>query len=78
MSYKLGTTLIRRKITSGGAIIPIGGVVKVLNTLTIDGAGCEVEVVRNCKRPNGTHVWACLYDDFFPLNLILKRKTLNQ
>ena len=76
MSYKPGTILIRRKITSGGAITPIGGVVKVLIRLTTEGTGCEVEVVRNCKRPNGTHVWACLYDDFIPLNLILKRKTL--
>ena len=76
MSYKPGTVLIRRKITSGGAIIPIGGVVKVLERWTLDSSGCEVEVVRNCKRPNGTHVWACLYDDFVPLNLILKRKTL--
>ena len=76
MSYKLGTTLIRRKITSGGAIIPIGGVVKILTQLTLDSEGCDVEVVRNCKRPNGTHVWAYLHDDFIPLNLILKRKTL--
>ena len=76
MLYKPGTALIRCKITSGGAIIPIGGVVKVLNTLMIDGAGCEVEVVRNCKRPNGTHVRAYLYDDFVPLNLVLKRKPL--
>lgn len=76
MSYKLGTTLIRRKITHGGAVIPIGGVVKILTQSEIDSTGCEVEVVRNCKRPNGTHVWACLYDDFVPLNLILKRKTL--
>lgn len=76
MMYSVGTVLIRRKITSGGAIIPIGGVVKILTQSAIDSAGCEVEVVRNCKRPNGTHVWACLYDDFVPLNLILKRKTL--
>ena len=76
MSYKPGTTLIRRKITSGGAIIPIGGVVKVLERWTLDSTGCNVEVVRNCKRPNGTHVWAYLYDDFVPLNLILKRKSL--
>jgi hypothetical protein len=75
MSYKPGTVLIRRKITSGGAIIPIGGVVKILTQSPIDSTGCEV--VRNCKLPNGTHVWACLYDDFVPLNLILKRKTLN-
>lgn len=72
MMYSVGTKLVRRKITSGGAIIPIGGVVKLTQQLTIDSAGCEVEVVRNCKRPNGTHVWACLYDDFVPL--ILKRK----
>lgn len=76
MSYKLGTTLIRRKITHGGAIIPIGGVVKILTQSAIDSTGCEVEVVRNCKLPNGTHAWAYLYDDFVPLNLILKRKTL--
>lgn len=76
MSYKLGTTLIRRKITHGGAIIPIGGVVKILTQSAIDSTRCEVEVVRNCKLPNGTHAWACLYDDFVPLNLILKRKTL--
>lgn len=76
MSYKLGTTLIRRKITSGGAVIPIGGVVKTLTQLTVDSTGCDVEVVRNCKRPNGTHVWVCLYDDFVPLNLTLKRKYL--
>lgn len=76
MSYKLGTTLIRRKITSGGAVIPIGGVVKILARLTVDATGYEVEVVRNCKRPNGTHAVAYLYDDFVPLNLILKRKTL--
>ena len=57
MTYKLGTTLIRRKITSGGAIIPIGGVVKILTQPAIDSEGCDVEVVRNCKRPNGTHVW---------------------
>ena len=77
MSYKLGTTLIRRKITHGGEIIPIRGVVKILTQSAINSTGCAVEVVRNCKRPNGTHVWACLYDDFVPLNLILKRKTLN-
>ena len=76
MSYKLGTTLISHKITSGGAIIPIGGVVKILTQSAIDSTWCEVEVVRNCKLPNGTHVWAYLYDDFVPLNLILKRKTL--
>lgn len=76
MSYKLGTTLIRRKITHGGTIIPIGGVVKILTQSAINSTGCAVEIVRNCKRPNGTHVWACLYDDFDPLNLILKRKTL--
>ena len=76
MSYKPGNVLIRRKITRGGVIIPIGGVVKVLERWTLDSTGCEVEVVRNCKRPNGTHVWAYLYDDFVPLNLILKRKTL--
>ena len=76
MSYKPGTTLIRRKITSGGTIIPIGGVVKILTQPTIVSEGCEVEVVRNCKRPNGTHAFASLYDDFIPLNLILKRKTL--
>lgn len=74
--YSVGTALIRRKITSGGAIIPIGGVVKVLNTLTIDGTVYEVEIVRNRKRPRGMHAWAYLYDDFVPLNLILKRKTL--
>ena len=78
MSYKLGTTLIRRKITSGGAIIPIGGVVKVLIRLTTEGTGYEVEIVRNCKRPSGIFVFSYLYDDFVPLNLILKRKTLNQ
>ena len=76
MSYKPGTTLIRRKITSGGGIIPIGGVVKIITQFTIDGTGYEVEVVRNCKHPNGTHVCAYIYDDFVPLNLILKRKTL--
>ena len=76
MSYKLGTTLIRRKITSGGAIIPIGGVVKVITLSTLHSTGYEVEVVRNCKRPNGTYVKAYLYDDFVPINLILKRKTL--
>lgn len=76
MSYKLGTTLIRRKITHGGAIIPIGGVVKILTQSEIGSTGCDVEVVRNCKRPNGTQVWACLYDDFVPLNLVLKRKPL--
>ena len=76
MTYKLGTTLIRRKITNGGAIIPIEGVVKTLTQLTVDSTECDVEVVRNCKRPNGTHVWACLYDDFVPLNLTLKRKYL--
>ena len=76
MSYKLGTTLIRRKITSGGAAVPIGGVVKILTQSPIHGTGYEVEVVRNCKRPNGTHAFASLYDDFIPLNLILKRKTL--
>ena len=76
MMYSVGTRLIRRKITSGGAIIPIGGVVKILTQSAIDSTGCKVEVVRNCKRPNGTHVWACLYDDFVPINLILKRKTL--
>lgn len=76
MSYKLGTALIRRKITSGGAIIPIGGVVKTLTQLKVDSTVCEVEVVRNCKRPNGTQVWAYLYDDFVTLNLILKRKSL--
>ena len=77
MTYKLGTALIRRKITSGGTIIPIGGVVKILTQPTIVSEGCEVEVVRNCKLTNGAHVWAYLYDDFVPLNLILKRKTLN-
>lgn len=78
MSYKPGTVLIRRKITSGGAIIPIGGVVKILTRLTIDVTGYEVEVIRSCKLPRGIHVCAYLYDDFVPLNLILKRKTLNQ
>ena len=76
MSYKPGTVLIRRKITHGGAIIPIGGVVKVLERWILDSTGYEVEVVRNCKRPNGIHVCAYLYDDFVPINLILKRKTL--
>lgn len=75
MMYSVGTILIRRKITHGGSIIPIGGVVKILTQSAIDSIGCEVEVVRNCKLPNGTHVWAYLYDDFVPLNLILKRKT---
>ena len=74
--YSVGTKLVRYKITSGGAIIPIGGVVKVITLSPLHSTGYEVEVVRNCKRPNGTHVWACLYDDFVPLNLILKRKTL--
>ena len=74
--YSVGTTLIRRKITNGGAIIPIGGVIKILTQLTLDSTRCDVEVVRNCKRPSGTQVWACLYDDFVPLNLILKRKSL--
>jgi hypothetical protein len=76
MSYKLGTTLIRRKITCGGDIIPIGGVVKVLMRLTTEGTGYEVEIVRNCKLPSGISVFSHLYDDFVPLHLILKRKTL--
>ena len=76
MLYKPGTVLIRRKITRGGAIMPIGGVVKVINRLTIDGTGYEVEIVRDCNLQNGAHACVYLYDDFVPLNLILKRKTL--
>ena len=76
MSYKLGTTLIRRKITKGGAAIPIGGVVKLLTRLTIDATGYEVEIVRDCNLQNGAHACVYLYDDFIPLNLILKRKQL--
>ena len=76
MMYRVGTVLIRRKITSGGAIIPIGGVVKVLKRWTLDPTGYEVEVVRNCKRPSGISVFSYLSDDFVPLNFILKRKTL--
>ena len=76
MEYKPGTVLVRRKITRGGAIIPIGGVVKVLERWALDSTGYEVEVVRNCKRPSGIPVFLYLYDDFVPLNLILKRKTL--
>ena len=76
MMYNTGTVLIRRKITSGGAIIPIGGVVKVLERWTLAPTGYKVEVVRNCKRPSGISVFSYLYDDYVPLNLILKRKTL--
>ena len=76
MSYKPGTILIRCKITHGGDIIPIGGVVKVLERWALDSTGYEVEVVRNCKRPSGVSVFSYLYDDFVPLNLILKRKQL--
>lgn len=76
MMYSLGTRLVRDKITSGGAILPIGGVVKILIRLTTEGTGYEVEIVRNCKRPSGISVFSYLYDDFVPLNLILKRKTL--
>jgi hypothetical protein len=75
MPYEPGTVLIRRKITSGGAIIPIGGVVKVLIQLATEGTGYEVEIVRNCKLPSGISVFSHLYDDFVPLTLI-KRKTL--
>ena len=39
MSYKPGTVLIRRKITRCGAVVPIGGVVKLLTRLTIDATG---------------------------------------
>lgn len=76
MSYKPGTVLIRRKITRGGAIAPIGGVVKVLRRLITEGTGYEVEIVRNCKLPNGVPICVYLYDDFVPINLILKRKSL--
>ena len=76
MSYKPGTVLIRRKITSGGAVVPIGGVVKVITLSTLNSTGYEVEVVRDCNLQNGAHAYVYLYDDFTPLNLILKRKTL--